>query len=64
MPWGQRVCAAYVGSVAPSAVEAHLRSTLAGYKRPKELHVVAELPRSANGKIRRSRLATDLGLSP
>ncbi len=60
--WGQRVCAAYVGAVAPRDVDTHLREALAGYKRPKELHVVTEIPRSANGKIRRSRLAAELGL--
>lgn len=35
---------------------------LAPYKRPKEVHVVAEIPRSKTGKVKRSRLALDLGI--
>jgi acyl-CoA synthetase (AMP-forming)/AMP-acid ligase II len=61
--WGQRVCAAYVGAAAPDQVTKELRANLAGYKNPKELHHVAEIPRSPNGKIRRSLIAKELGLS-
>jgi acyl-CoA synthetase (AMP-forming)/AMP-acid ligase II len=60
--WGQRVCAAYVGDATPTDVTHALRARLAGYKQPKELHRVGEIPRSANGKIRRSLLASELGL--
>ncbi|MEY2419584.1 MAG: long-chain acyl-CoA synthetase [Actinomycetota bacterium] len=60
--WGQRVCAVYVGGAAHDVVTQALRSRLAGYKNPKEITRVEEIPRSANGKIRRSRLATELGL--
>jgi acyl-CoA synthetase (AMP-forming)/AMP-acid ligase II len=60
--WGQRVCVAYAGGAAPERVRAELREQLAAYKNPKELHHVAEIPRSPNGKIRRSRLAQELGL--
>jgi len=31
---------------------------LAGYKLPKELHVVDELPRTASGKVRKDLLRT------
>jgi acyl-CoA synthetase (AMP-forming)/AMP-acid ligase II len=60
--WGQRVCAAYVGAANAEHVNAVLREHLAGYKNPRELHHVVEIPRSANGKIRRSLLAKELGL--
>ncbi len=60
--WGQRVCAAYVGDAPSAAVTAALRAALAGYKQPKELHQVGEIPRTANGKVRRSLLSTELGL--
>lgn len=60
--WGQRVCAAYVGTASPTTVNNELRDHLAGYKCPKELHQVGEIPRSANGKVRRSLIAEELGL--
>lgn len=60
--WGQRVCAVYVGDASADDVRAILRSRLAGYKQPKELVRVDDIPRSANGKIRRAHLAADLGL--
>jgi acyl-CoA synthetase (AMP-forming)/AMP-acid ligase II len=60
--WGQRVCAAVVGDTDAAAVDAHGRAHLAGYKRPKEVHFVSEIPRSANGKVRRALLASELGL--
>ncbi|MEY2398602.1 MAG: long-chain acyl-CoA synthetase [Actinomycetota bacterium] len=60
--WGQRVCAVYVGDARAEAVMDALRSSLAGYKTPKELHRVEHIPRSANGKLRRSLLAHELGL--
>lgn len=61
--WGQRVCAAVVGDVDPSAVIAHARRLLAVYKCPKEVFPVEALPRTATGKIRRTGLAVDLGLA-
>jgi acyl-CoA synthetase (AMP-forming)/AMP-acid ligase II len=60
--WGQRVCAVYSGAASVELVTRELRAQLAGYKNPKELHRVAEIPHSPNGKIRRSVLATELGL--
>jgi acyl-CoA synthetase (AMP-forming)/AMP-acid ligase II len=56
------VCCAYVGSATPDEVATALRRELAGYKNPKELHHVAEIPRSANGKVRRTLIAHELGL--
>ncbi|MCW5581455.1 MAG: AMP-binding protein [Luteimonas sp.] len=38
------------------AVKAHCRQRLAGYKIPKQVAFVAELPRTASGKIRRAAL--------
>jgi long-chain acyl-CoA synthetase len=61
--WGQKVVAAVVGSVTPETVLAAARARLAPYKVPKEVHLVAELPRTGTGKVRRSRLAEDLGLT-
>ncbi|MCU1354319.1 MAG: AMP-dependent synthetase and ligase, partial [Acidimicrobiales bacterium] len=61
--WGQRVCVAVVGDVSSDAVLAWARDRLAPYKVPKEVHRVAELPRTGTGKVRRSHLADELGLS-
>lgn len=61
--WGQRVCVAVVGSVTEREVADVAADRLAPYKRPKEVHVVPEIPRSVSGKVRRSRLAEDLGLA-
>ena len=60
--WGQRVCAAVVGDVTPAEVLAHARAHLAGYKVPKEVHVVDELPHTSTGKLRRGVVASQLGL--
>ena len=57
--WGQRVCAAVVGDVRPEQVQAFAASVLAGYKRPKTVYPMEELPTSSNGKVLRRRL-TDL----
>ncbi|HTC85272.1 MAG TPA: fatty acid--CoA ligase family protein, partial [Candidatus Acidoferrum sp.] len=62
--WGQRVCAAVVGPVEPKEVERFARGHLASYKCPKEVICVTEMPVSATGKVRRSTLAADLGLTP
>ena len=39
------------------------RRLLAPFKRPKQVVVVAAIPRTAMGKVRRSTLAADLGLT-
>jgi acyl-CoA synthetase (AMP-forming)/AMP-acid ligase II len=61
--WGQRVCAVFVGDAPVARVSQELRANLAGFKNPKELHRRAHIPRSANGKIQRSRLAAELGVN-
>ncbi|MBU2693665.1 class I adenylate-forming enzyme family protein [Pimelobacter sp. 30-1] len=43
-------------SATPRELIAHTRSRLAAYKAPREVHVVAELPKTATGKIRRDDL--------
>lgn len=62
--WGQRVCAAVIGSPDTDALFAAARGALAPYKRPKEIHLVDELPRTATGKVRRTDVARFLGLEP
>ncbi len=70
--WGQRVCAAVVPASGAggdpvrllAALEHHASATLAPYKRPKEYHVVDELPRTSTGKLRRLEVADWLGLEP
>ena len=54
--WGQRVCAAYVGSVDEQVLRDLARERLAPPKRPKEYERVDELPRTATGKVRRTDL--------
>jgi long-chain acyl-CoA synthetase len=61
--WGQRVCAAVIGDVSSADVIEHCRARLAGYKRPKDVFVVSELPMTATGKLMRSALAQHLGLA-
>jgi long-chain acyl-CoA synthetase len=63
--WGQRVCAAVVGTTereltAELAAFAHER--LAPPKRPKQYLTVPSLPRTASGKVRRLELPRHLGL--
>jgi acyl-CoA synthetase (AMP-forming)/AMP-acid ligase II len=55
--WGQRVCAAVVGDIDVEALTAWLRTRLAGYKRPKEIHLVSGLPHTASGKTKRLAVA-------
>ena len=54
--WGQRVCAAYVGSVDEQVLRDLAAERLAPPKRPKEYERVDELPRTATGKVRRTDL--------
>jgi long-chain acyl-CoA synthetase len=51
--WGQRVCAAVVGTAPAAQINGWARERLTPAKRPKELYRVAELPRTATGKVRR-----------
>ncbi|MEZ5136067.1 MAG: AMP-binding protein [Acidimicrobiales bacterium] len=66
--WGQRVCAAVVpdpGGPAPDpeVIVGWARQHLAAHKRPKEVHVVDDLPRTSTGKVQRLRIAATLGVS-
>jgi acyl-CoA synthetase (AMP-forming)/AMP-acid ligase II len=55
--WGQQVCALVVPSFGnpldPELLRAWARERLAGYKCPRHIQVVAELPRTPTGKVRR-----------
>lgn len=68
--WGQRVVAVLVPASAPfgpeelAHVQKHSRAHLAGYKIPREWHLVRELPRTPAGKLRRAAVRAYLdGLS-
>jgi long-chain acyl-CoA synthetase len=54
--WGQRVCAAYVGTASPGELEAFVRERLAPPKRPKTWQLLDELPRTLTGKVLRQEL--------
>ncbi len=60
--WGQRVCAAVVGDVDVDTLAAYAAEHLAPFKRPKEIHRVASIPRFGLSKVRRAQLAAELGL--
>lgn len=51
--WGERVCALVVGDVAEPALREFCEGRLAGYKRPKTIAFVDELPRTASGTVDR-----------
>jgi long-chain acyl-CoA synthetase len=55
--WGQQVCALVVGSFGgpldPDLLRVWARERLAGFKCPRRIEVVDELPRTPTGKIRR-----------
>jgi acyl-CoA synthetase (AMP-forming)/AMP-acid ligase II len=62
--WGERVIA-FVVSRDPNAfdeesVREHCKSLLAGFKVPKEIHLIPELPLNPNGKPDRRRLSQSL----
>lgn len=62
--WGQRVCAAVVArtpELDAETVRSHCRNRLAGYKVPREVVFLPELPKTATGKITRSSLPDVLG---
>ena len=60
--WGQRVCAAYIGTIGPADLAKQAKPQLAKYQLPKEFHQLDELPRTATGKLRRLALPALLGL--
>lgn len=54
--WGQRVCAAYVGTASAEELDSWARERLAPPKRPKQYVGVPEIPRTLTGKILRRAL--------
>jgi long-chain acyl-CoA synthetase len=54
--WGERVCAAYVGTATASELDIWARERLAPPKRPKQYDLVSEIPRTLTGKILRRNL--------
>jgi malonyl-CoA/methylmalonyl-CoA synthetase len=54
--FGEAVVACVVGSVEPEAIRVGLRDRLAGFKIPKRVVVMAELPRNAMGKVQKAEL--------
>jgi O-succinylbenzoic acid--CoA ligase len=54
--WGQAIHAFVVVDGDTATLDAHLRERLAGYKVPKEIRQIEEIPRNAAGKILRGRL--------
>jgi acyl-CoA synthetase (AMP-forming)/AMP-acid ligase II len=63
--WGEAVCAVVVPSVGASltleSLQTYVRRSLAGYKVPRRLVLVTELPVLASGKVDKKRLRADLG---
>jgi acyl-CoA synthetase (AMP-forming)/AMP-acid ligase II len=58
--WGQRVCAAVVGTADEAALRAWATARLAPAKRPKQYVRVGDLPRTSTGKVRRLDLPAAL----
>jgi long-chain acyl-CoA synthetase len=56
--WGQRVCAAVVGTATEAELAAYVRERLSPPKRPKTWRFVDELPRTLTGKVRRDQLTS------
>ncbi len=54
--WGQRVCAAVVGTRDGESLAAFARTHLAPAKRPKSWTFLEDLPRTPTGKVRRDQL--------
>ena len=60
--WGEIVTAVVVRrhDVTADELIAHCRTQLAGFKSPKRIEFVDDLPRTASGKVRKHELRTDL----
>ena len=64
--WGERIVAAVVprepeGGALTEEVRELCARSLADYKRPKEVRLVAELPRNALGKVQKHRIVAEIG---
>ena len=63
--WGEAVCAVVVprsgATLTLEAIQDFVRGRLAGYKMPRRLVVVNELPILASGKVDKKRLRAELG---
>jgi acyl-CoA synthetase (AMP-forming)/AMP-acid ligase II len=57
--WGEEVAAAVVveGEVTEKELQAHCRQTLADFKVPRRIHIVASIPRTPTGKVQRRFVA-------
>jgi len=66
--WGENVCAVVVAvsgvKLDPVALVAHVRESLAGFKVPRHVVVVDELPATASGKVRKADLRRWLSENP
>ncbi len=62
--WGERVTAVVVArpgaGLDEASVLAHCRDNLAGYKCPKQVAIVPELPRNPMGKVQKFRLVEQI----
>ena len=59
--WGQRVCAAVVGTASTTELAAYAVERLAPPKRPKEYFIVDALPQTSTGKVKRLDLPELVG---
>jgi benzoate-CoA ligase len=50
-------------TVDPASLDSHCRDRMAAYKRPRQIHVVSELPKTATGKIQRFALRARLDMA-
>ena len=62
--WGQRVCAAYVGTATAEQLDVWARERLSPPKRPKQYRAVEEIPRTLTGKVLRRSLTQVAATSP
>ena len=62
--WGETVVAVVVLQAAsartPESILDRTRGELAGYKRPRRVHIVDQLPRNASGKVATAALRAQL----
>lgn len=64
--WGERVVACVVakGALSPEDLRAFAKQRLAAYKCPREVVLLAELPKNAMGKVQKPALTAMLGSRP